>query len=40
MGGSALDGKGGAMAKLTRELEGNKLRMLTFPSCKINKTSS
>lgn len=28
--GSMVSGQGGALAKLQRELEGNKLRMLNF----------
>ena len=32
--------QGGAMAKLQREIEGKQLRMIAFPTCKINKSSS
>jgi hypothetical protein len=38
--GSAIASSGGAMAKLQRELEGKQLKMLAFPACRINKTSS
>lgn len=37
---SSVAGSGGAMAKLQKELLGNQLKMLTFPTCKINKTST
>ena len=37
---SSVAGSQGAMAKLQKELEGKQLKMLTFPTCKINKTST
>lgn len=39
---SAITGgtHGGALSKLQKELEGKQLKMLAFPACRINKTTS